>query len=352
MRLNEAGLKPGQTLKFLVHTISKEGLHPDPAPHDLASLCSFLGLTSLDTKFLLDYTTVVEPLHGVLRTATYMNFLWTDEAEQSFATLKKLLSQSPSLALFDPRLPTYTSIDASGYGVGEVLSQLHTDGTECIVSISPAKRKYSTAQGELACESLCGQPACYAVLLGVAFHPGKYNMTADCLSRPPLPDTGDPTDGCHCVALALSVSDSADLRGGPRGREVVIWIFRAPQTYRPALVSEFTSASESCSPLAQLGAQTENGWPKNKSFGATAHATTGATPYELLRGRAKLNVLPVSRCEDTIPKVHWLKRRAGPNTFLLDEGKKWNTPRLAGVPNEVLISLEKKLQKGNQPYSL
>lgn len=36
-----------------------------------------------------------------------------------------------------------------------------------------------------------------------------------------------------------------------------------------------------------------------------------------------------------------VRRRVGPNTFLLEDGKKWNASRLTGVPNEELISLGK-----------
>lgn len=36
-----------------------------------------------------------------------------------------------------------------------------------------------------------------------------------------------------------------------------------------------------------------------------------------------------------------MKRRVGPNTFLLDDGNKWNVSHLTGVLNEVLISLGK-----------
>lgn len=130
------------------------------------------------------------------------------------------------------------------------------------------------------------------------------------------------------------------------------------------------------------------------NFQATPHATTGATPFELLRGRkirTKLNVLPVStdvktyseientvtckqkKCKDytdqrrgaKVPNFRendWVRikkpenvhkgsarytapflvrSRVGPNTFLLEGGKKWNVSRLTGVPNEVLISLGK-----------
>lgn len=135
-----------------------------------------------------------------------------------------------------------------------------------------------------------------------------------------------------------------------------------------------------------------------RNYRATPHATTGATPFELLRGRkmrTKLNVLPVSAevkkypeientvtCKQQKCKVYtdqrkgakvpkfkekdWVRvkkpehvhkgstrytapclvrRRVGPNTFLLEYGKKWNASRLTGVPNEVFISLGKTTEE-------
>ena len=64
---------------------------------------------------------------------------------------------SPALSVFDPSLPTFVSTDASDYGLGAVLTQLHTDGTERTVAcasrtLNPAERKYSIVEKEaLAC---------------------------------------------------------------------------------------------------------------------------------------------------------------------------------------------------------
>lgn len=73
----------------------------------------------------------------------------------------KAISEAPApadlQALQDPRLPTLVSTDASDYGLGGVLSQLHPDNTERIVAfasrtLSDAERKYSTVEKEaLAC---------------------------------------------------------------------------------------------------------------------------------------------------------------------------------------------------------
>lgn len=76
-------------------------------------------------KFIPNYATVVEPLRACLRQdGTYK---WTEEAQKSFLTLKELLVNSPSLALFNPELQTIISTDASDYGLGAVFTQRHPD---------------------------------------------------------------------------------------------------------------------------------------------------------------------------------------------------------------------------------
>ena len=101
-----------------------------PAPHDTVSLRSFLGLASWYSKFIPNFATVVEPLRVTLKDSTDLKFTWTAEAESSFAELKRLILESPALALYDPELPTQVTTDASDYGLGAVLTQLHPDNTE------------------------------------------------------------------------------------------------------------------------------------------------------------------------------------------------------------------------------
>lgn len=79
--------------------MTADGIKPDtehlqaPAPEYAASLRSFLGMLSW-----------------------YLG--------------RKRPVESPALALFDPDLQTIISIDASDYGLGAVLTQLHPDSTE------------------------------------------------------------------------------------------------------------------------------------------------------------------------------------------------------------------------------
>ncbi|KAL7882909.1 hypothetical protein SRHO_G00005670 [Serrasalmus rhombeus] len=94
-------------------------------------------------------------MRDVLREPT--TFKWTDKAQKSFQKVKELITKSSALALFDPALPTIVSTDASDYGIGGVLSQLHPDNTEKTVAfascaLTPTERKYSVVEKEaLAC---------------------------------------------------------------------------------------------------------------------------------------------------------------------------------------------------------
>lgn len=124
------------SLNYLGHTVSKDGLHPDrvtavinaPAPRDASSLRSYQGLASWYSKFIPDCATVVEPLRAVLRDSADLNFTWTVEAESGFTALKGLIVNGSAVAPNDPELPTCgTMTYASDYGLGAILTQMHSD---------------------------------------------------------------------------------------------------------------------------------------------------------------------------------------------------------------------------------
>ena len=151
-----------QTLHFLGHTVSSEGLTPDPThveallnapiPTDPTTLRSFMGLASYYARFVPNYATVVEPLRTLLRKDS--QFIWAEDAQSCFASIKQHISSATTLALYDPDLPTVVSTDATAYGIGAVLAQIKNNVEIPIAfasrSLTTAERKHSVSEKEAA----------------------------------------------------------------------------------------------------------------------------------------------------------------------------------------------------------
>ncbi|KAK8916810.1 hypothetical protein KSP39_PZI022605 [Platanthera zijinensis] len=118
------------TIEFLGHVISASGVspHPDkittivnwPPPRTTKQLKSFLGLSGYYRRFIKHYATIAAPLTDLL---TKDGFKWNDKAAAAFETLKTHLTSAPILALPDFTQPFTIETDASGCGLGAVLSQ-------------------------------------------------------------------------------------------------------------------------------------------------------------------------------------------------------------------------------------
>lgn len=150
-----------KTIKYLGFIFDVHGRHPDPsniqaiqkmpAPTDVSSLRSFLGLISYYSAFLPSLHNVRAPLNGLLQKEATWN--WSLECEDSFVTLKSMLSSDMLLTHYDPTLPIVVAADASGFGVGAVLLHMFPDGKQKAVmhaarSLTPAEKKYGQIEKE------------------------------------------------------------------------------------------------------------------------------------------------------------------------------------------------------------
>ena len=161
--------KFGQTsLRFLGHKITQEGVQIDeekycslcemPVPKDSKALKSFLGLAGYFSDHIPQLAHVAEPLRELTRHE--VKFVWSQKAQRSFEEIKELVKKNLVLSMFDPDLDVIVTTDASGYGLGAVLSQIK-NGKEVIVScasrtLSEHERKYSVGEKEaLACVWAC-----------------------------------------------------------------------------------------------------------------------------------------------------------------------------------------------------
>ena len=141
---------PGVT--YLGHRIDKEGLHPTeaktkailqaPAPKNVTELRAFLGLLNYYGKFLPNLSTILAPLHKLLKNHT--KWIWRAEQAKAFQEAKDLLRSPRVLVHYDSLRPLVLSCDASLYGLGAVLSHIMEDNTERPVAF--ASRTLSKAE--------------------------------------------------------------------------------------------------------------------------------------------------------------------------------------------------------------
>ena len=168
-RLSTAGLKitPAKChffkkqVTFLGFNISQQGIQTDPSkteaivqwptPTNVKQVRSFCATINYYRKHIHQFSIIAAPLFDLQKKKS--RFIWTAEHDRAFNTLKMRLTTAPVLAIFDPTKPTLVDCDASGSGLGAVLSQM-VDGQERVVAyasrtLNTAERNYSITKREL-----------------------------------------------------------------------------------------------------------------------------------------------------------------------------------------------------------
>ena len=168
-RLSGAGLKLKpkkchlfqEKVLYLGHVVTKEGISTDPTkvdrvkdwpiPHSVKETRSFLGLCGYYRRFVKDFSKIASPLHRL--TQKDSKFFWNSDCQTGFERLKNLLTTSPILTFPDFSLPFILDTDASGDGIGAVLSQVQ-NGKERVIAygskkLKKAERMYDVTKREL-----------------------------------------------------------------------------------------------------------------------------------------------------------------------------------------------------------
>jgi hypothetical protein len=152
------------SVKFLGHTISSEGISVDPTkvqevmdwkpPTSVHQIRSFLRLAGYYRRFIPDFSKIAKPMTELLKKE--VKFVWDDKCEEAFCTLRALLTTAPVLAQLDNIKPFDVYCDASGTELGCVLMQNNRVIAYTSRALRNHEQNYPTHDLELRCYS-CSQ---------------------------------------------------------------------------------------------------------------------------------------------------------------------------------------------------
>lgn len=246
------------SVKFLGHIIAENGIHPNPdkisaiskmiPPKNLSHLKTFLATCSWYRKFVPNFAERSSILSALTKKNAPWN--WNLEHQTAFEVLKNALTTSPVLQQVDYGKPFILRTDASNYAVGAVLLQKTEDGDEKPIEyasrlLTQAERNYSTSEREalavvwalkkyqgyldgaevtlgtdhqplrwlMTLRSPSGRLARWALLiqsfnLNIEYIPGKANVVADYLSRPPTDDALE----MYSFQVTMPINNISDIR--------------------------------------------------------------------------------------------------------------------------------------------
>ncbi len=148
-------------LSFFEYLVDGDGIHTVnskitavkefPTPKSVENVCSFLGLAGYYRAFVKNFASIASPLARLLKKD--IPFLWNDTQQQSFNTLKDVLSHAPILAFPDYSLPFALCTDDSSLVIGAVLMQTEENKRPHIIAyasrvLTAAVSKYSVTHLE------------------------------------------------------------------------------------------------------------------------------------------------------------------------------------------------------------
>lgn len=168
-RLENAGLRLKRSkctlladeVQYLGHKVDAKGVHTveakvkavvdAPTPTSVTELKAYLGLLNYYNHFLPNLSTLLAPLHHLLRKD--VDWSWGVRQAEAFRRSKDLLKSADVLVHYSGERPLILACDASPYGVGAVLSHRMEDGTEKPIgfvsrTLAPAEKKYSQLDKE------------------------------------------------------------------------------------------------------------------------------------------------------------------------------------------------------------
>jgi transposase InsO family protein len=128
-------------VEYLGMVMTTEGVKPSkrhlksvadmPIPDSPKAVRAFLGLINFQRSLIKNLSQKCHNLYKL--TKKDAPFIWSEKCQEEYDNLKKELTSSSLIAYPDFSRPFIVSCDASGYGLGAILSQVDKDSQERIV---------------------------------------------------------------------------------------------------------------------------------------------------------------------------------------------------------------------------
>ena len=302
------------------------------APENVTELRRFLGMVNYHGRFVQNLSDVVKPLNDLLHKVA----VWARDQpqKQAFQKVKQLVTDAPTLAYLEMNRETVVCSDASSYGLGGVLCQVHNNKLRpvayCSRTLSPAEAKYAQIEKDClavvyACEKferfLVGLPEfelqtdhrplipqkeitdtpvrCQHMLMRLMRHnvkavytPGKDLVVADALSRSPLKQ-----------------DESSAQKELETDVKVHVYVVRVSWSVSDQKLEELRKATASDVTLSMALAYTRAGWPQYKEdvmIGARElySIKDELSEYEGILIRGSRIVVPFSHRKEILGKIH------------------------------------------------
>lgn len=144
-------------VNFFGMVFSDSGIRPDPAkikaitnmpaPKDKAELRTLLGMITFLSKHIPQLAEIGQPMRALLKES--VDFVWDHAQEQSFESIKNVLSQNIALAYFDPDKEVEIEADASKHGLGAVLKQGNQPVYYASKALTETEQHYAQIEKEM-----------------------------------------------------------------------------------------------------------------------------------------------------------------------------------------------------------
>ena len=141
------------SVEFRGYHVDGEGRYPTdektaaikgaPSLKNVAELRSYLGLLNYYGNFTPNLSTLLQPLHELLRKG--VKWAWIEECEKAFVHSKSELVADKVLVPYDEKRKLILACDTSPYGVGAVILHVMDDGEERPIAF--ATRTLTKAKG-------------------------------------------------------------------------------------------------------------------------------------------------------------------------------------------------------------